>query len=194
VRRLCLLVLCAGLLACEEPPTREIENAESQVETARKAGAERYAPERLRESTQALEAARQQIQKKDYKGARSSAKSATAAARAAVQGAGVARGLAKGTAETARTEVHVALDEADAVMQEALAAKVPETAFAELKPRLESVKQDLDRLDKVIAEGDPLEAREAATALKAQVADLPDAFRDARSQWEEEHPKGRRRK
>ena len=192
MRRLPLLLACAVMVACEEPPNRELANAESQVESARKAGAERYAPERLREATQALEAARQQVARKDYKGARASAKTAATTARAAAQGAGVARNLAKGTAETARAEVHVAIEEVEGVLQEAQAAKVPDAAFAELQPRLEAARQGLSRLDQILAAGDPLEVRDAAAALKAEIADLPDAFREARAQWEEEHPKGRR--
>ena len=44
------------------------------------------------------------------------------------------------------------------------------------------------RVGETLDRGEPLEAQKAASELKAQVAGLAEAFRQARAKWEEEHP------
>lgn len=194
MRRLVLLLASTTFIACDEPPTREIAAAETQLESARTTGAERYAPERFREASAALEAARQHVQKKDYREALSSARAAAERARMAAQGAAAARTLARGAAAVTKAEIQATLEDAEAVVKEALSAKIPERAFEPHWPRLQAASDDLKRLNELLDGGDALEAREAAAALKAQIADLPAAFREARLKWETEHPKGRPRR
>ncbi len=184
-----------GLVACGEPPAKEIAAAETQIEEARKENADRYAADRLKEATTALEAARSKVQQKDYKGALSAANDASDKARAAKIAAATAKTLARGAAETAMTEVGVALEEIEAIRQEAAKAKVPEEAFADLLSKVDEVRQAQERVSDTLAKGDVLEAQKAASELKAQVTALPVQFREAQEKWIADHPaKGRRKK
>ncbi len=187
-----LAALLSG--ACGEPPTREIAAAETQIEEARKEGAERYAAERWREATSALTAARARVEQKDYKGALSAANDAAEKARSAKSAAMAARVVARGAAETSLTELTVLFEEVEAIRQEATAAKVPEEAFAELQPRLEEMRQARERTSATLERGDVLEAQKAAAELKAMAAPLPGLFRQAQQRWVAEHPKGRKKK
>ena len=45
-----VLLPLLALSACDQPPTKEIAAAEAQIEQARQAGAERFAPDRWREA------------------------------------------------------------------------------------------------------------------------------------------------
>lgn len=191
-----LPLLFAALLAgaCGEPPTKEIAAAETQIEEARKEGAERYAADRWREATSALTAARAKVEQKDYKGALSAANDAAEKARSARSAATAAKVVARGTAETSLTEVAVLFEEVEAIRQEATAAKVPEEAFAELQPKLEEVGQARERASATLERGDLLEAQKAAAELKAMAAPLPGLFRQAQEKWVAEHPKGRKKK
>lgn len=179
--------------ACDEPPKREIQAAEAALDKARQAEAERFAPERFREAQSALDNARQQVQARDYRGALSSANAAAERSRAAATAAVAARTLARSAAEVALAELQAVLDDVAAVRQEAEEAKLPAEAFAEVEPRLESLKAGLDAAQKQVDAGDVLAAQAAALALKPQGAGLADAFRQARTAWEEAHPKGKGR-
>jgi HEPN domain-containing protein len=181
----------AGLLAlgaCQKPPTREIAAAEASVDAARKAGADRYAVERWREAEGALQAARDKIQAKDYRGAISSANEASEKARSAVQAVQSARALARSAVLLSRAEIEAVLEEVEAVRQEASTAKVPDEAFAEIEPQLAEAREAFGRIGETLDRGEPLEAQKGAAELKAQSAGLPEAFRQARAKWEEEHP------
>jgi HEPN domain-containing protein len=183
-----VLLPLLALSACDQPPTKEIAAAEAQIEQARQAGAERFAPDRWREAQTALATARAKVQEKDYRAALSAANDAAEKSRLAVQGVATARAHAVRAAELAQREIGIFMEEIEQARQEALVAKVPEEAFAEVEPRLAEVKEGLQRVADTLAKGDVLEAQKAAAELRAQAADLPAAFRDARALWEEEHP------
>jgi len=101
-----------GLLgACQQPPTREIAAAEAQMEQARQAGADRYAPNQWREAQQALEQARTRIQTKDYRGALSSANEAADKARAAARASLPAKGVVRSSTEMTQAEIRSVLEE-----------------------------------------------------------------------------------
>src|SRR5262249_19833659 len=129
LRSLALLALGLSLTSCDQPPSKEIAAAESSLSRAKEDGAELYAPVGYQEAQKALEAARQKIDEKDYRGALSSATEAADKARMASQQAGAAKTVARGNAEMARAEVQAALDEVQAVQDEAAGEKVPEQAF-----------------------------------------------------------------
>lgn len=192
MRRILALMLPFVLVACDQPPTKEIAAAEAQVEQARQAGAERFVPERWRDAQAALASARSKVQQKDYRGALSAANDAADKGRAAVQAVAAAKGNAKGAAELAQREISVFLEEIDQLRQEAITAKVPEVAFAEVQPRVDEIREGVQRVTDTLGRGEVLEAQKAAAELRAQAADLPAAFRDARAAWEEAHPKGRK--
>jgi hypothetical protein len=192
MRRILALVLPLLLVACDQPPAKEIAAAEAQIDAARQAGAERFVPDRWRDAQAALAAAKAKVQEKDYRGALSAANDAADKGRAAVQAVAAARANAKGAADLAQREIGVFLEEIDQVRQEAATAKVPDEAFAEVQPRVEEIREGLQRVTDTLGRGEVLEAQKAAAELRAQAADLPAAFRDARAQWEEAHPKGRR--
>ena len=192
MRRILALVVPLALTACDQPPAKEIAAAEAQIEQARQAGAERFVPDRWREAEAALAAARAKVQQKDYRGALSAANDAAEKGRGAVQAVAAAKANAKGAAELAQREIGVFLEEIDQLRQEAVTAKVPEEAFAEVQPRVDEIREGLQRVTDTLSRGEVIEAQKAAAELRAQAADLPPAFRDARAQWEEDHPKGRR--
>lgn len=187
-------VLALSLLpiACEQPPTREIEAAQAQVDAARKEGAEQYAADRWRDAQASMQAARERVAAKDYRGALSAANAAADRARAAVQSIRAARTLARGRTETAQAEVRAVLEEVDTIRQEAATARIPDDAFTEMAPRVEEVKNDLQRVTRTL-QTDALKAQDEAAELKAKASDLPTAFRQAQAKWEAEHRQARRR-
>jgi hypothetical protein len=193
MRRFFAVLLPLALCACDQPPTKEVSAAEAQIEEARQAGAERFVPDRWREAQAALVTARAKIQEKDYRAALSAANDAAEKGRLAAQGVATAKAHAVRAAELAQREIGIFMEEIEQARQEAIVAKVPDEAFVEVEPRLAEVRDGLQRVSDTLQKGDVLEAQKAAAELRAQAADLPAAFRDARALWEEEHPpKGRK--
>jgi hypothetical protein len=193
MRRPLLLLACLALCSCEQPPSKEVAAAESQVELARQAGAEQYAPARLHEAEAAIQDAHRKVGEKDYRGALSSASDAADKARGAAKAAAAAKALTRGAAEMAQAEARIALDEAAKVKAEALKARVPEAAFEELEPRAHKVSQDLEAAAATLKRGDLLEAQKASVAIKAEAAALPAEYRGVVEAWQAAHPKGHAR-
>lgn len=180
------------LAACDQPPAKEIAAAEAALGQAQKDGADAFAPEQWKAAGAALAQARQKVDAKDYRGALSSAIDASDKAKNAASAAASAKLLAKSAAEVAQAEIQAALDDATAVKEEAAQAKAPDSVFADLEPKLETVRQGLAAIAGTLEKGDLLAAQKAATDLKAQAAPLAQAYRDALTQWQDAHPKGRK--
>src|SRR5882672_6896423 len=169
------LAIAAALLlcSCEEPPNKELAAAEKQVEQARQASAEQYAPARFHEAEAAMEDAHRKVGEKDYRGALSAASDAADKARSAANAAAAAQALTRGAAELAQAEARIALEEAAKVKADAVKAKVPEAAFEELEPRAQKVSQDLESAAATLKRGDLLEAQKASASLKTEATALP---------------------
>ena len=93
-----------------------------------------------------------------------------------------------------RAEITSTLEEVATLRQEATAARVPDEAFAELDARVEEAREASQRVTDMLEHGDVIDAQKAATELKARVAPLPEAYRQARDRWQAEHPRPVRRK
>lgn len=177
-----MLAAALAAAACDHPPVKEVAAAEEQVERARAAGAERYAPDRWKQAESALALARQRVEARDYRGALSSANDAAESARQAVTATGPAKAAARGSVEVAMGEIRSALDRANAERSAAVKAGVPRPALAALDARRQRVEQGLaDARRRFDAEGfEPVQ--EAVEGLRTEVAPLPDLYRNARTQ------------
>ena len=189
-----LAALASALLlsACDQPPAKEIAAAEAALALSRAAQADAYAPELWKAAELALSQARQKVEAKDYRGALSSAMDAGEKARSAAQAVASSKLLVKGAAQMAEAEVQAALDEVAAVREEAVKAKVPPEAFAELESRVLDATQALETVASSLEKEELLEAQKAGADVKARFASLGTEFRAALDKWLEDHPKGKR--
>ena len=117
-----LLLLVPALVACAEPPNKEMNQAQGAIDAARAAGADRFAASELAAATDALKRSEEAVAAGDYRQALSHAidsrERAQQAARAAVDG----RADMRGQAERAISEVATLLARAQAQL------KVPDIA------------------------------------------------------------------
>ena len=68
MRRLTALVFALfACVSCSEPPHKEIDRAQGAVETARAAGADRYAPAEFAAATTSLQQANDAVAARDYR-------------------------------------------------------------------------------------------------------------------------------
>jgi len=184
-----VLIAALALAACDQPPVKEIEAAEQQVERARAVGAERYAPERWKEAQAALVLARQRLEDRDYRGALSAANDAAESARVAIENTGPAKAAARKAAELAVGEVRTMLDRATAARTAAVKAGVPARSLADLNARAQRASQQLAAADRELGRGNLDYAQPLLAELRTEVTPLPDLYRDARTRWEAKHPR-----
>ena len=116
-RRLALVIviLSAG---CAEPPNKEINQAQGAIDTARAAGADRFAAAEFSAATDALKRSEEAVAARDYRLALNHAidsrERAQSAAKMAVEG----RADARGQAERAITEVATLISRAQAQLKD----------------------------------------------------------------------------
>lgn len=165
LRFLALLVILVAASACEDPPNRELHQAQGAIDAARAAGAEAFAPTELAAATTALDRARAAVEQSDYRQALSQALEAREQARAA------ARGAASEQARV-RSEVDARIRDVDATVT-ALAsrlaapdvARLPRASLVGPEAGLEKARQQLASVREAVAVGDLLKAREAVVAI-----------------------------
>jgi hypothetical protein len=186
MRRVVLIAALAAA-ACDQPPVKEITAAEQQVEQARTAGAERYAPERWAQAQAALTLARQRLEGRDYHGALSAANDAAESARGAIESIGPAKAAVRKAADDAVAEVRAALDRATAERTAASKAGVPKGSLAALDTRAQRAAQDLALAVRHLGADELEEVEPLLAELRTEVAPLPELYREARTLWERTH-------
>jgi uncharacterized protein involved in type VI secretion and phage assembly len=179
VSAVCVLLLAA----CEQPPFKEVAAAEAALAVARKADAQRFATDRYHEAQVALEAAREKLERKDYRGALSAASDAAERSKEAVQAAEAAKALVRNASETAKVEAQEMLASIDAIRDEARRAKVPARVFASLQVEREKAVRGIKELSESIDRGQLAEAQERAVALRTRITPLPGRYREALDKW-----------
>jgi hypothetical protein len=153
----CLLLI--GLtIACAEPPSKEMNQAQGAIAAARAAGADVYASDEFDAAVDALTRSEEAASQSDYRLALNlaldSRERAQNAARLAVEG----RAGARGAAERAVAEVAVLVDRARARLENPEVARLPRRSLVDQEATIET------------AEGSLQEARAALDADEYQKA------------------------
>jgi hypothetical protein len=109
---LLIVPLALALVACAEPPSKEMNQAQGAIDAARAAGAERYAAAELNDAIEALKRSEAAVAERDYRLALSFAIDSRERAQTAAKTAGEARAKARGDAERVIAEVGTLLTQA----------------------------------------------------------------------------------
>jgi colicin import membrane protein len=183
-------------LACTQPPTRELQDAEQAVQRAREEGADRYAADRLKEAEAALQDARSQVQARDYRKALSQANAAGERAQAARRAAQQRKEQLAVELGSQLTAIRAGL--AAAQQARAAAEDLPAEAFADLDGRLRDLASRGEAFavlvdGRKLAEAAPLAEPLRLDAQKA-VADVQATTQAARVAKTKPKPKAKPRK
>lgn len=112
-----VFIICLLSVACAEPPSKEMNQAQGAIDAARAAGADRFASSEFLAAADALKRSEEAVAAGDYRQALSHAidsrERANSAARQAVEG----RANARGQAERAISEVATLLSQAQAQLK-----------------------------------------------------------------------------
>ena len=136
-RLLSAFALLAALIAaaCGTPPDKELQQAQAAIESARAAGADRFAAEEFAAAQSALARANDAVAQRDYRLALNNALDARERAQNAVRDATGRMAAARKDAESALTGAIAALADARAKLK-AETGRVPAATLADARSRI----------------------------------------------------------
>jgi uncharacterized protein DUF4398 len=182
------LLSVLSLVACGEPPDKEMHQAQGAIDAARAVGAETYAPDEFKGAVDALARAQDAVAQRDYRLALNNALDSRERAQNAAKMAAEQRASARSAAERLLADVTSAIAVSAARLKAAETAHAPKTATEPLKAGLASARQATEDAGKALASQDYLGAKARldgiVTSLSMLLQQLPktDAVLPARSQ------------
>lgn len=152
-----LALLAALATACAGPPDKELQQAQAAIETAKTAGADRYAVDDFNAAQEALKQANDAVAQRDYRLALNHALDARERAQSAAKDATDRKAAVRVEAERAMASVGPALSEAHTRLRAAEAAHVATRTLAEARHTIASVEQAVQKAGAARDRGDYLE-------------------------------------
>lgn len=175
-----LLVMIFGMAlfasACGDPPTREIDQAQGAIATARAAGADRYATEEYQAAVDALKRAQEAVIQRDYRLALNHAIDSRERAQNAAKQAAAQEGTLRSGAERRLGEVTAMLAQANQRLAAAEAARVPRKSLYASRATIASADVSLQKAGTEISQGgyqaSQKQLADAAALLMAAISEL----------------------
>jgi len=180
-RRTALFVVCftaLTCLACGDPPTKELQQAQRAIDAARASGADRYAREEFAAAEASLKSANDAVEQRDYRLALNRALDAEARARSAASDADASKLAARSDADRTLKAAAAALATAQAKLQAAAAARARPRVTGKARRTIAAGDRSLQEARTAFAAGDYLKARDIAQAATTHLAE---ATRDLES-------------
>jgi predicted S18 family serine protease len=169
VRRLLIGLLLLIAAGCSEPPQKEIDQAQSAIDAARAAGADKYATEEYSGATATLQKARDSVEQRDYRQALSYALDARQRALEASHLVPEARARAKTAAEAAFTVTSDQAARLEAAIRSAEAQKVPARELRAPRQTLGAARGSLQEARILLDRGNYAEAAAALPAVRGKL-------------------------
>jgi Domain of unknown function (DUF4398) len=168
---ICLLASLV-VVACGEPPSKEMHQAQGAIDAARAAGAAVYAPAELKAAEDALKQAEGAVAQRDYRQALNYALDSRERAQAAAKLAAGQMAAARSQAERLLSDVTTAMAALSAKLAAADQAKVPRTAQAGPRQTLAAAQQSVQEAGTALGAQNYLAARDilGRTASRLQSA------------------------
>jgi hypothetical protein len=148
-----------ALVACGEPPDKEMHQAQGAIEAARAAGAETYAPDEFKAAVDALTRAQDAVAQRDFRLALNNALDSRERAQNAAKQAADQKAAARSAAERLLADVTSAIAVSAARLHAAESARAPKTATEPLKQGLAAARQATEDAGKALASQDYLGAK-----------------------------------
>jgi hypothetical protein len=172
-----LVLLTLSSVACGgDPPDKEMQQAQTAIDQARAAGADRYAVEEFNAAVEALKNAHVAVDQRDYRlalnDALDSKERADNSAKLAIEG----KAAAKSAADKALTAANGAVTAADARLKAATTAKAAPKALADARAALDEAQAHVQEARTAFTGGDYYAALSAASAAAQSAKAANDAL------------------
>jgi hypothetical protein len=148
--------LAAALLtaACDEPPNKEMDQAQGAIDAARAAGAEQYASAEYKAAVDALAQSRQAVTIRDYRLALNNALDSFQRAQNAAREAADTKARLRGEAERTMAEIAVLLAEARMHVDTAETRRVPRNTLRTARTQLAHANEEVQEAGAAMKSGD----------------------------------------
>jgi hypothetical protein len=167
-RAVTFLLACAGA-ACAEPPSKEMNQAQGAIDTARSASAEQFAPTELAAAVEALRRSEEAVVQRDYRLALNHAIESREHAQAAAKAAVNARARARGDIEGLLAEATTLLAQARARLRDPEIARLPRRAVQEPRTTIEAAQTSVQNARTAVNNDDYAAARKAIDGVGARI-------------------------
>ena len=175
-----ILAASLTLASCgDNPPDKEIQQAQAAVDAAKAAGASDYAPAEFAGAEDALKRARDAVNERDYRLALTNAIDSRERAQTATAQAAEQKAAARSEAERQMAGTLVSLSQARAKLKAAESAKAPAKAVRTAKAALDHADVTVQEAGAAFQRGDYLVVRKT---LEGLIASLSSISRDLEAQ------------
>jgi hypothetical protein len=157
------------LIACAEPPHKEMDQAQGALDAARAAGAERYAADAYNAATLALKNSNEAATTGDYRLALNNALESLEQALTAARVAADTKAQMRGEVERDMADIATLLSLANAGRAAATRARVTARALAEPAAAIETATAQVQKAGEAIEGDDYFAARTALDGIKASL-------------------------
>jgi hypothetical protein len=161
-----LLLFTAG---CSEPPQKEIDQAQGAIDTARAAGADKYAVDEYTAATSALQKAHEAVDQRDFRQALGYALDARERAKESARQAADGKAQARIVAAGRIADISARVQQLDARLKSADAARVPPRDLQDNRAVLADGKAVLQKARTAFGAGDYQQAAEVLTGIREKL-------------------------
>ncbi len=159
-----LLASVTFVVACSDPPTKEMNQAQGAIDAARAAGAEQYAPEDYRAAVAALQRSHEAVTQRDYRQALNFALDARERAHDAARSGAERMAQVRSDAEQTIQSLTLAIQMVRNRLSAADAAHVPDGAVATARQDVDHAQADLQKARAELAHQNYIAARDISRA------------------------------
>lgn len=166
------LLAAVTVVACGDPPDKEIQQAQGAIDAAKAVGADEYAAEEFTAAENALKNANDAVVQRDYRLALNHALDARDRAQTAAKQAADRKSKARVDADRAVTDAVRALDAARERLKHAEAAHAPARSLVDSRRALASLELGVQKARADLERGAYLAATDGAKAANARLASV----------------------
>lgn len=181
-----VLIAVVLTISCAEPPTKELDQAQGAIDTARAAGADVFAPEEYKAAVSSLSRAHEAVTQRDYRQALSLALDAKERARDAARSGATRMAELRSEAERAIDTAFQAVKVAEARLASPEGARLTAAQRAAFRARLDATTASLQEARAALAKQAYQQAKTAGQAALGEVQETMTTLADAQ-------PRGARR-
>jgi hypothetical protein len=169
MRRVVMLLLVSASLACAEPPSKEMNQAQGAIDAAKAAGAEQFAATELAAAVDALRRSEEFVTQRDYRQALNYAIEGREQAQAAAKAAVEARARARGDAEALLAEATTLLAQARAQLRNADGTRVSRRALQDARETIDGAQTSVQNARTALNSDDYAQARKALEGVSKRI-------------------------
>lgn len=161
-----LLLLCVTFTAAcaDDPPTKEMNQAQGAIDAARAAGAEQYAPEDFKAAVAALQRSHEAVTQRDYRQALNDALDARERAHDAARAGAERMAQVRSEAEQNIQALTALLQQAKSRVPAGEAVHAPDKPLTDVRQEIEHAEADLQKARADLGHQNYLPARDASRA------------------------------